>query len=231
MTRTAILPLAAEAAENPAHTRSKPKRDESTAGANPTADEPGDGALNPQQQLGLLSLPVELLLRHILPRLSYYDMDQLRAATRLSLALIQDVKCCHGGEHPVFLSRDIERIFEVIEAFLEMLNSPNLLDNFRTIVMQALRKQQGSRGHASNHQEVWFRDMLYSRDFDAFIHRFWLEVIGGGNIDQLRYYFKAMLAISAIPCILNMMLPANNYDKALALAKRIHLIPGFIDVI
>ncbi|KAJ1969320.1 hypothetical protein H4R35_006172, partial [Dimargaris xerosporica] len=98
MTRTAKRPLAANDADCLAHTRSKPKRDESTAGANPTADEPGDGALNPQQQLGLLSLPVELLLRHILSRLSYYDMDQLRTAARLSLALIQAVKNCHGGE-------------------------------------------------------------------------------------------------------------------------------------
>ncbi|KAJ1976384.1 hypothetical protein H4R35_002728 [Dimargaris xerosporica] len=74
-----------------------------------------------------------------------------------------------------------------------MLDSDDLLQNFENIINQASAAQQGNQGTNSENQTLMTTGDAQSMNPRAFLYQFWLEVIGGGEIEQLRYYLTNVL--------------------------------------
>ncbi|KAJ1970735.1 hypothetical protein H4R35_005690, partial [Dimargaris xerosporica] len=149
--------------------------------------------------------------------------------TEYSILDISIYRVKHGISN-LGLKSDMGHIVDVIVAFFEMLDSPDLLTNFQTVAAPISPEQQGNQGMGSTNQASMTPGQWLSKEFRAFMHRFWLDVIGGGNIEQLRYYLGNMLAFSVIPHTIARVLECGRYAVALELAKRIGQIPGFTKV-
>ncbi|KAJ1966499.1 hypothetical protein H4R35_006974 [Dimargaris xerosporica] len=101
-------------------------------------------------------------------------------------------------------------IAEAVKALLEMLFSPDLLANFRAIAGLGPAEQQGAAS----------TDPVQPRNYQAFMRRLWLEVIGGGNVGQLRYYLGNLLANDVVPGIISQVLRSGRHAEALELAEQ-----------
>ncbi|KAJ1976524.1 hypothetical protein H4R34_003951 [Dimargaris verticillata] len=147
-------------------------------------------------------------------------------------------------------------IVGVIKALFAMLkNKDDLLKEFEAMVQQVPEEPQGDQDVASTDQasaaivgsepdeaqvdqvvvltdqKQKERAQALSREFRAFIDRFWLEVIGGGKKEQLCYFLSNMLAFDVIPRILGQVLESGNYDKALELARQVSQLPDFTEFV
>ncbi|KAJ1981486.1 hypothetical protein H4R35_000700 [Dimargaris xerosporica] len=126
-----------------------------------------------------------------------------------------------GGNQPSLsklgLESGIDHLFAVVEALFEVLKDKTLLRNFQII--------------APNDQALQALDPAQPQDIRAFMDWCWLKVIGGNNIDLLRYYLGNILVFQIIPDIIRQMLDVNRYTEALELVQRISDIPGFIWVV
>ncbi|KAJ1974489.1 hypothetical protein H4R35_003587 [Dimargaris xerosporica] len=125
------------------------------------------------------------------------------------------------------LKSDINHIVDVITALFTILDSGDLLKNFETIADYMSTGTKSSKA-------VKATGKMLSREIRAFMDRFWFEVIGGNNVDRLRYYLRNLLALHVIPGIIGQVLEsAKNgddvdfakYDDALRLVELIHEIP------
>ncbi|KAJ1973786.1 hypothetical protein H4R35_003935 [Dimargaris xerosporica] len=140
----------------------------------------------------------------------------------------------------------------MIEELFEVLASRDLLTNFQAIVESALQKpkyeqdagstdqtsivdsslqeQHSSENGETTNQTSAAADPVQLRDFYAFVHQFWLEVIGDDNAKQLRYYLSNMLVFDIIPHIIGQALESGERDKAskkaLKLAEEISQLDG-----
>ncbi|KAJ1960967.1 hypothetical protein H4R35_007499, partial [Dimargaris xerosporica] len=72
----------------------------------------------------------------------------------------------------------------VLTAFSAMLNSNDLLRNFKTIAKQILAAQQGNLGAYSKNQAPTTTDDVQSTDFQADLYQNWLEDIDSDEIEQ-----------------------------------------------
>ncbi|KAJ1981503.1 hypothetical protein H4R34_002055 [Dimargaris verticillata] len=122
----------------------------------------------------------------------------------------------------VKLGRDsgIDQLFDVIDAFFDVLNSRHLLNNFMVIVMQVMREERSS-------QAQLVPGRVQPEEFPVFLHWFWLVYIGGGNAQQLRYFLHNLLTFTVIPHILGEVLASGKHIMALDLVERINELPGF----
>ncbi|KAJ1974704.1 hypothetical protein H4R34_004619 [Dimargaris verticillata] len=128
------------------------------------------------------------------------------------------------------LSFDVNSIVDVIKALFEALNSPKLLTNFQAIAEQSFLTQYGNQALDWTNQASVIAEVK-PENFRAFMHRFWLEVIGGNDEHQLRYFLCNMLAFDTIPHIIGQALESGKKEEALVLAKQISEIPGVIQVV
>ncbi|KAJ1961951.1 hypothetical protein H4R35_007398, partial [Dimargaris xerosporica] len=111
------------------------------------------------------------------------------------------------------LDASITQLGSVVEALFAVLSSPDLLDNFRTITTRMFPKQQRSQGaHPVNPAPTPANPAKHQQLY-AFMHQLWLEVIGGGNLDQLRYYLCNMLAFDVIPSLLGQVLESGRHAE------------------
>ncbi|KAJ1972641.1 hypothetical protein H4R34_005342, partial [Dimargaris verticillata] len=129
------------------------------------------------------------------------------------------------------LTSDVKHLADVIQGLFTMLNSPDLLDNFQTIVKQMSPKQQRNQGVTSTATTPATPDSAQHQRFRAFMHQFWFEVIGGGEVEQLRYYLFDMLTFDVIPSIIGQMLESGRSAEALMLARHISQMPDFTKVV
>ncbi|KAJ1974530.1 hypothetical protein H4R34_004687, partial [Dimargaris verticillata] len=136
----------------------------------------------------------------------------------------------HENDHLVSWS-DVHNLFAVIEALFEVVSSPDLLAHFRTIAEQASQEQYTNPGTDSIDPTSEPTGPAQLQNLKAFVYRFWVEVIGGGNIDQLRYFLSNALAMQIIPYMLADMLLSDMSSNALELAQRVSQLPGFIQVV
>ncbi|KAJ1984420.1 hypothetical protein H4R34_000683, partial [Dimargaris verticillata] len=119
-------------------------------------------------------------------------------------------------------------LVRVVEALFEMLYSDDLLENFQVIVGPAPNEQRGEESVVSTHQALEvIVQRGFCKEFHAFSLWFLLEVIGGGKIDQLRYYLLNMLASTVIPNIIHQVLKSKRITEALELARQISQLPSF----
>ncbi|KAJ1984397.1 hypothetical protein H4R34_000660 [Dimargaris verticillata] len=113
-------------------------------------------------------------------------------------------------------------------------NKDDLLKEFEAMVQSEQDKLQADQNVVSTDQTEEAAALALSKKFRAFLDQFWLEVIGGGEKEQLSYYLGHMLAFSVIPRILGQVLESGkqdngNYDKALELARQISQLPHFTE--
>ncbi|KAJ1979415.1 hypothetical protein H4R35_001522 [Dimargaris xerosporica] len=110
-----------------------------------------------------------------------------------------------------------------------MLNSLNLPKYLQTLVDPTWQEQQGSQNGqdmTSTKQTPAATDKAPPTDPRAFMNWYWLNIIGGGDVDQLRYYLRDMLAFNVIPGIISQALTSGeHHDKALEIALQISRIP------
>ncbi|KAJ1983980.1 hypothetical protein H4R34_000940 [Dimargaris verticillata] len=97
---------------------------------------------------------------------------------------------------------------------------PAQSDNFHAIAKQLLSKLQGNQGASSNSHVPTAMDPSRSYPFYVFMYRIWLEIIGGNDVNQLRYYLSHMLAFRVIPHIIGQMIEHGQHAKALELAGK-----------
>ncbi|KAJ1971148.1 hypothetical protein H4R35_005439 [Dimargaris xerosporica] len=131
-----------------------------------------------------------------------------------------------------FLSRDylVANILLVVKALFACLNSDKLLLNFNTIIKQASAEKQGDQDLALNNRAPTTAGSHKLEDYRPIIYKFWLEIIGGGEIKQLRYYLTNLLTYNVTPFIMYWMLEAGKTDEVLELAQNISQLPSFISV-
>ncbi|KAJ1965489.1 hypothetical protein H4R35_007058, partial [Dimargaris xerosporica] len=201
-------------------------------------DKSNDDADNSKQGSRLLNLAPETLDNIIFAELrSSLGLPALQGSpTFVGLHTLLE-----GGQYELlivtndFISyielRDVDDIVTVIEALFAVFNSSDSLDNFRVIAEQASHEQQGSPDPDVNDQAPVAAVLAQPRVHKALIYRFWVEVIGGNNINQLRYYLCNLLAFDVILKIINQMLGSGRNDDALELAQRLSQLPGVIQVI
>ncbi|KAJ1970490.1 hypothetical protein H4R34_006043, partial [Dimargaris verticillata] len=126
---------------------------------------------------------------------------------------------------------DIGIIVDVIKALFEELNSDDLLANFRTLAEQKGPAQQDNQDVDSTNRVTIKNIPVAYENFREFLFRFWLEIIGGDNVDQLRYYLTNMLVFDTIPLIISQVLESRRYDKAVDLAQQISQLPAYTDFV
>ncbi|KAJ1975029.1 hypothetical protein H4R34_004492 [Dimargaris verticillata] len=124
------------------------------------------------------------------------------------------------------LDMETGELVTVIEALVVVVNSAALLDNFELIAAQASQAQQGHLDRDSNRHALTATGPAQPHDFGAFMYRFWLVIIGGNSIDQLRYYLNHVLANQVIPNIFVRLLESDKHAEALALARGVSRIHG-----
>ncbi|KAJ1972797.1 hypothetical protein H4R34_005287 [Dimargaris verticillata] len=124
---------------------------------------------------------------------------------------------------------DITRIVDVVKSLFEAIGSGNLLTNFQDLAKEASKDYQASKNLALTNPSAITPGQLLSKKLHALIYRFWVEVIGGNNEKQLRYYLRNLLAFNVIPGIIGQVLgssKSSEYDDALELARQISETPG-----
>ncbi|KAJ1972449.1 hypothetical protein H4R34_005404, partial [Dimargaris verticillata] len=127
------------------------------------------------------------------------------------------------------LNPDVDHIVDVVTALFEALDSPKLLENFRTITTQSFPTLQDGRAVDWTVQASQLAQ-LKPTTFRAFMHRFWLDVIGGNDEHQLRYFLCNMLAYDVIPHMLAQVLQSGKYAEAVKLAKQISKTLGVSEI-
>ncbi|KAJ1976467.1 hypothetical protein H4R35_002684 [Dimargaris xerosporica] len=126
---------------------------------------------------------------------------------------------------------NIAKLLRVIEALFSVVTSDDLLDNIRAMTEQAMQEQQGTLATNTISSMPEAIEPVQLQHFKPFVYWFWLKVIGGGNIDQLRYYLGNLLALRTIPYIFAEMLQSGKNDDALKLAQSVSQLPGFIQAV
>ncbi|KAJ1980035.1 hypothetical protein H4R35_001286 [Dimargaris xerosporica] len=109
----------------------------------------------------------------------------------------------------------------MVEELFEVLASRDLLTNFQAIVDPRRPGPHSSEGGETTDQTPAAANPMQLWDFDVFMHRFWLKVIGGDNAKQLRYYLSNMLVFNVIPQIIGQVLESGERDKALEKALKL----------
>ncbi|KAJ1984409.1 hypothetical protein H4R34_000672 [Dimargaris verticillata] len=128
-----------------------------------------------------------------------------------------------------------EYIVGVIKALFAMLkNKDDLLKEFEAMVQSEQDELQDSQDVISTDQTEEAAALALTKKHRAFMNRFWLEVIGGGEKERLSYYLSNMLAFDVITRILGQVLESGkqnngNYDKALEIARQISQFSGFTE--
>ncbi|KAJ1981446.1 hypothetical protein H4R34_002078, partial [Dimargaris verticillata] len=117
---------------------------------------------------------------------------------------------------------DTTDILDAANALFQSLESKNLLENFKIIGGLPLNNQ----GNDSRYQMIMKAESFRRWGRHAPIHQFWLEVICGGKVEQLRYYLTNMLVFNVIPLLISRVLHRNQND-ALDLAHEIMQLHGF----
>ncbi|KAJ1979421.1 hypothetical protein H4R35_001528 [Dimargaris xerosporica] len=117
-------------------------------------------------------------------------------------------------------------IVETVVELANMLFSPDLLEKFPATVDSVSQVQQTDQDMELADQSPAATGQAPPMDHRAFMHWFWLNVIGGGNADQLRYYLCNMLTFSIIPRIVGQVLESDKPGKALELAEQLGQIGG-----
>ncbi|KAJ1981326.1 hypothetical protein H4R35_000762 [Dimargaris xerosporica] len=131
-------------------------------------------------------------------------------------------------------------IIDYVKALFKVLNSDGLVNNFKAIADLGSKKQQAGQNIDSASQKQQddsnmdsidempsVTNKALTKNFDAYMHWMWLEVIGGQNAERLRYYLRNMMVFNVIPRILGQVLESsqersNAFNKALGLAKVFH---------
>ncbi|KAJ1973163.1 hypothetical protein H4R35_004260, partial [Dimargaris xerosporica] len=133
----------------------------------------------------------------------------------------------------------VERTVGVIAAFFEVLRSDGLLNAFQVKVEQVQKEYDDSQNVEPPNQSSMTPDQVLALKYRAYVYRFWLEVIGNNNVNQLRYYLRNLLVFQVIPGIIGQVLESathgntvdhTKYTDALTLAKQIHQIPCFAKI-
>ncbi|KAJ1971309.1 hypothetical protein H4R34_005784, partial [Dimargaris verticillata] len=122
---------------------------------------------------------------------------------------------------------DIDYIVNVIKALFVELNCGDLLVNFQTIAEETWHKQQNNQDVVSSNQAMMATKPALDKKASASTLNFWLKVIGGGKVEQLRYYLTNMLVFDTIPLIIGQVLESTDKYKAVDLAQRISELPDF----
>ncbi|KAJ1981691.1 hypothetical protein H4R34_001973 [Dimargaris verticillata] len=125
----------------------------------------------------------------------------------------------------------INPIIAVVKALIGVVNSPDLLVNFQTIVRTAAPVHLDEQGVDSADRTSTAIDQALPTDFRAFMLQFWLEVVGNDKTEQLHYFLSNLLAFDVIPRIIGQQLESHRHAEALTLALRISQYPDFIKMI
>ncbi|KAJ1974623.1 hypothetical protein H4R35_003527, partial [Dimargaris xerosporica] len=120
----------------------------------------------------------------------------------------------------------VERTVDVIAAFFEVLRSDGLLKAFQAKAEQVQKEYDDSQNVEPPSQSSMTPDRVLALKYRAYVYQLWLEVIGGNDADQLRYYLRNLLVFQVIPGIISQALAAGKYADAMGLAKQIHQSPG-----
>ncbi|KAJ1974904.1 hypothetical protein H4R35_003398, partial [Dimargaris xerosporica] len=123
------------------------------------------------------------------------------------------------------LTSGTKYIVKAVAELFNVLNSHDLLNNFQAIVSLSSQELQGDLAKSATRKPLVKIGRVLSKKFRAFTNHFWLNVIGRGNVDQLRYYLRNLLAFDVIPRIIGQVLESRKHNvkafaKALELAEQ-----------
>ncbi|KAJ1973743.1 hypothetical protein H4R35_003959 [Dimargaris xerosporica] len=133
----------------------------------------------------------------------------------------------------------VERTVDVIAAFFEVLRSDGLLKAFQAKAEQAQKEYDDSQNVEPPSQSSMAPGRVLALKYRAYVYQLWLEVVGGNDAGQLRYYLRNLLVFQMIPGIIGQVLESathgntvdhTKYADALTLAEQIHQIPRFTEI-